>query len=119
MKRTVLVVEDEPLLLMNIADELVEAGFDVVESPNADHALRQIVCNPGIAVLFTDVDMPGSMDGLGLSSIVSARWPEMTIIVTSGKLSPDRTILPPDVRFIPKPYAATELIHAINSALGK
>lgn len=114
-----LVVEDEPLLLMNIADELMESGFEVVESPTADHALIQLAINPSIEVLFTDVDMPGSLDGLTLSSIVHKRWPHIAIIVTSGKLSGDKAELPPEALFISKPYAATELINAINAMLGE
>ena len=119
LKGTILVVEDEPLLLINIADELAEAGFDVVESPNADHALRQIAMSTAIDVLFTDVDMPGSLDGLGLSAVVRRNWPQIAIIVTSGKLSEEMVDLPLDAKFIPKPYAASDLIHAINAALGK
>lgn len=109
-------VEDEPLLLMNIADELSEAGFDVIESPNASHALRQFSAHE-IGLMVTDVDMPGPMDGLELSSLVQERWPHVAIIVTSGKLAADQADLPPDVLFIPKPYAASELIRAINAAL--
>ncbi|WP_425373288.1 response regulator [Mesorhizobium denitrificans] len=119
MTSKVLVVEDEPLLLMNIADELVEEGFDVIESPNADHAMVQLASNPEIGVLFTDVDMPGSLDGLALSSIVHKRWPHVIIIVTSGKLSAEKAQLPPDAIFIAKPYAVTELICAINAQLGE
>jgi len=117
VKSKVLVVEDEPLLLMNIADELAEGGFDVVESPNADHALNQLGENPKIEVLFTDVDMPGSLDGLALSSIVHARWPHVRIIVTSGKFLAREAELPPGAIFIAKPYAAVELIEAINRPL--
>ncbi|MGC4026587.1 MAG: response regulator [Mesorhizobium sp.] len=117
VKGTVLVVEDEPLLLMNIADELIEGGFEVVELPNADHALKQLGSNSAIDVLFTDVDMPGMLDGLALSSIVHERWPHVKIIVTSGKLSAEKAVLPLGAIFIPKPYAATELIEAINKPL--
>lgn len=81
---TVLVVEDEALLLCVIADDLREAGFAVIEASNAQQAIRRLETHPEIAVLFTDVDLPGSMDGLGLSAVVRDRWPSVKIIVTSG-----------------------------------
>lgn len=118
-RRTVLVVEDEPLLLMNIADELSEAGFNVIESRNADHALRQFENRSGIEILFTDVDMPGSMDGLELGNIVRQRWPDVTVIITSGKLSTDEETLLSGALFIPKPYSATELVDAIKLVDGQ
>jgi len=119
VRSKVLVVEDEPLLLMNIADELTEGGFEVLESPNADHALLQLATNPEIGILFTDVDMPGSLDGLALTAIVNERWPHVFIIVTSGKLSTLEADLPPQAISISKPYTATELIDAINATRGE
>ncbi|MCO5064765.1 MAG: response regulator [Rhizobiaceae bacterium] len=112
-------VEDEPLLLMHIADELVKAGFDVVESPNADHALRRISIDPTIDILFTDVDMPGSMDGVALSEIVSHQRPDMVIVMTSGETHEELAAVKEGVAFIPKPYVPAELVEVINAALGE
>jgi CheY-like chemotaxis protein len=106
---TVLVVEDEALLLYSIADELRDHGFDVVEARNAAEALRALEANPEIRLLFTDVDMPGTMDGLALAAAVRHRWPPIKIIVTSGKGRPAPSALP-DGAFIPKPYTS----HAIS-----
>lgn len=108
---TVLVVEDEALLLYSIADELREAGFDVIEARNAAEALRALEANPQIHLLFTDIDMPGSMDGLALAAAVRNRWPPVKIIVTSGKGRPAPSELP-DGAFLSKPYTA----HAISEA---
>jgi len=102
---TVLVVEDEALLLYSIADELRDHGFNVVEARNAAEALRALEANPEIHLLFTDVDMPGTMDGLALAAAVRHRWPPVKIIVTSGKGRPSPAELP-DGAFVLKPYTS-------------
>jgi len=71
----VLVVEDEALVRMNSADVIRNLGFDVIEAEDADHAVSLLESVPGITVLFTDVQMPGSMDGLLLAAVVRDRWP--------------------------------------------
>jgi CheY-like chemotaxis protein len=113
----VLVVEDEALLLFSIADDLKEAGFDVLEASNADEAIRILTAHPEIELLFTDVDMPGSMDGLKLSAMVRNRWPPVRIIVTSGKQQPDQTTLPSGGLFIPKPYMSRQIAAAMREML--
>src|SRR5690606_14869016 len=85
---SVLVVEDEALLLFAIGDDLRDLGCTVYEASNADQAIRRLEQHPDIAILFTDIDMPGSMDGLRLSAAVRDRWPPVKIIVTSGKSRP-------------------------------
>ena len=90
----VLVVEDEALLLITIADELRDCGFIVHEATNADAAILLLEAHPEIGILFTDIDMPGSMDGLKLSAAVRHRWPPVKIIVTSGKVASDRLTMP-------------------------
>jgi CheY-like chemotaxis protein len=101
---TVLVVEDEALLLFVIADELRDAGFIVFEASDADQAIRELENHPEIKLLFTDIDMPGSMDGLRLSAAVRDRWPPVKIVITSGKTTPSKEHMPTDGIFIPKPY---------------
>jgi len=71
----VLVVEDEPIILLDVADQLRDAGFDVIEASNADQAIKHLNNNPAIRLLFTDIDMPGSMDGLKLAAAVRDRAP--------------------------------------------
>ncbi|WP_375449993.1 response regulator [uncultured Devosia sp.] len=109
----VLVVEDEPLILLATADDLRDAGFTVFEAANADQAIALLETHHEIRILFTDVDMPGSMDGLKLSAAVRDRWPPITILVTSGKTLVGRPDLPEGGRFMPKPYNTTRVVDAI------
>jgi CheY-like chemotaxis protein len=104
MKKTVLVVEDESLIRMGIADYLEEVGFTVLEAANADQAIRLLEANANISVVFTDIDMPGTMDGLRLAQAVRDRWPPVGIIVTSGHVKLDATALPKGGLFVAKPY---------------
>ena len=114
---TVLVVEDEPILLYAIAEDLRDAGFTVTEARNADDALRQLQAQADIRVVFTDIQMPGSMDGLGLAARVRHQWPEVKIIVTSGNLRPKAEVFPEGGLFLAKPYAAQSVAVAIQSLL--
>jgi DNA-binding NtrC family response regulator len=110
----VLVVEDEALLLFTIADDLRDAGFVVFEAGNADAAMRLLETNNGIDVLFTDVDMPGSIDGLELAAAVSDRWPAARIIITSGHVSLKQHDLPQGGRFVAKPYTPRLIVSTIR-----
>ena len=113
----VLVVEDEALVRVAIADDLRDAGFTVIEASNADEAIRQMTANPAIRVLFTDIDMPGSMDGLKLSAFVHDRWPPVRIIVTSGKQRPTADQIPDAGIFLSKPYTPNGVVDAIRTLL--
>ena len=108
-KIAVLVVEDEPITRMEVVDQLEEAGFKVFQAANADLAIKIIETNPPIRVLFTDIDMPGSMDGLKLAAAVRDRWPPIRIVVTSGHRKIDAGALPPEARFFSKPYNMNEV----------
>ena len=110
----VLVVEDEALILFSIADDLRRAGFDVLEALNADAAIVLLESRADITVLFTDVDMPGSMDGLKLSTAVRDRWPPVKIILTSGHVKLKHESLPTGGRFFAKPYDAMDLVATIR-----
>src|SRR5580698_8197795 len=81
----VLLVEDEILLRMNAVEIIEEGGFDVVEAANADEAIAILESRSDIGVIFTDIQMPGSMDGLKLAAAVRGRWPPIKIIATSGR----------------------------------
>jgi CheY-like chemotaxis protein len=100
----VLVVEDEPLINWEIVDHLSAAGHTVLSAPNADAAVVILESRNDIRVVFTDIDMPGSMDGLKLAAAVRDRWPPVEIIITSGKKRPDPAEIPERGLFIPKPY---------------
>jgi len=110
----VLVVEDEPLVRMDIVDILEAGGFVVFEAANADEAIAILVEHPEIRALFTDIDMPGSMDGLKLAAAVRDRWPPIKIIVTSGHRYIREESLPDGGRFFSKPYDPKEIANTIR-----
>jgi len=114
---TVLVVEDEPLILMNTADELMELGYLVLEAPNAAAAIQAMTTHPEISILFTDIDMPGSMDGLQLAEAVRDGWPPVRIIVTSGHRRVLASDMPAHSRFFAKPYQTFEVRAAIREMM--
>ncbi|HLG85033.1 MAG TPA: response regulator [Bradyrhizobium sp.] len=109
----VLLVEDEPLILMDIELQLQGAGHDVVSVYNADRAI-EVLAAQRIDVILTDIDMPGSMDGLVLAAAVRKRWPPVRIVVMSGKKRPMRDELPQRARFIEKPVHARHLLDAVG-----
>ena len=114
--KSVLIVEDEALILFATADELSAAGFVVYEAGDAEAAIATLTAHPEIEYLFTDIDMPGSMDGLKLSAFVRTRWPPVRIIVTSGKSVPGPAALPQGGVFVPKPYTAAAVLRAMSVA---
>jgi CheY-like chemotaxis protein len=105
----VLIVEDEFLLRMDAVDMIRAAGFDVVEAENADEAIEILEARLDITVVFTDIQMPGSMDGLRLAQAVRGRWPPIKIVATSGHVNVREKDLPEGGRFLPKPYSSREV----------
>lgn len=105
----VLIVEDEFLLRIDAAEVIGAAGFEVIEAANADEAIEVLEDRSDIAVVFTDIQMPGSMDGLKLARAVRGRWPPIKIIATSGRLNLEETDLPEGGRFLPKPYSPAQV----------
>src|ERR1700678_4238355 len=110
----VLVVEDEFLIRMHAAEMIEEAGFEVVEASNADEAVAILEARLDVAVVFTDVQMPGSMDGLKLALAVRDRWPPIHIVATSGFVDVRTGDLPEGGRFLPKPYSPTQIIGTLR-----
>jgi CheY-like chemotaxis protein len=113
-KFAVLVVEDEPLLLMDAVDLIEDAGFVAYGASNADEAIRMLEKLSDIRVLFTDIDMPGSMDGLKLAHAVRKRWPPVSIIVASGHVRVKQEDLPENGLFFAKPYPPRAVVAALN-----
>jgi CheY-like chemotaxis protein len=111
---TVLVVEDDVLLRMFAVEMIEEAGFRVIEAQNADAAIRLLETRNDIRIIFTDIDMPGSMNGLKLAHAVANRWPPIRIIATSGHFRVSEGDLPYGGRFIPKPYRQHQVIGALT-----
>ncbi len=112
----VLLVEDEPLTRMDACEGLRAAGFEVIDAPDAETALALVRSRTDIAVLFTDVQMPGAMDGLALARAVFALRPDIKILVTSGGLKLRDEDLPDHGRFVPKPYAVDRVAEQIAAA---
>ena len=105
----VLIVEDKFLLRLEAADMVKAAGFEAVEAANADQAIEILEARRDITVVFTDIQMPGSMDGLKLARAVRGRWPPIKIVATSGRAHLAETDLPEGGRFLPKPYSPGQL----------
>lgn len=113
----VLVVEDEALVRMDVAEHLAEQGYEVVEAANADEAIAILERDRRIRLVFTDVDMPGSMDGLKLAAAVADRWPPVRIIVASGHRIVEITDIPDGSVFFSKPYRYGEIVASIRELL--
>ncbi len=103
-RTTILVVEDEPIVLMDAVQSLEDAGFEVVDAYDGENALVKLDQRPDIAALFTDVNMPGRLDGVALARVVRERRPDMKLVVTSAAAKLTRADIPDDGRFVPKPY---------------
>jgi CheY-like chemotaxis protein len=114
-KELVLVVEDETLIRMHSADMIRDLGFEVIEAENADAAVGLLETVPEIKVVFTDIQMPGSMDGLLLAAVIRDRWPPVALLVTSGKIRPPADDMPTGARFLQKPYSPFELKHELQT----
>jgi CheY-like chemotaxis protein len=113
----VLIVEDEILVRMNAAEMIGDAGFDVVEARNADEAIEILQARPNIHVVFTDIQMPGSMDGLKLARFVRGRWPPIKIVATSGFVKVRTGDLPEGSRFLPKPYRPEQIVATLRELI--
>ena len=100
----VLIVEDEAISLLGIVSHLRDVGFKVYEAVNADEAIKILATHDDIRVVFTDIIMPGSMNGLRLAAAIRNRWPPVKIIVTSGRTLDDSDLMPEGVMFMAKPY---------------
>ena len=114
----VLIVEDEFLLRMDAVDMIAAAGFEVVEAANADDAIEILESRPDITVVFTDIQMPGSMDGLKLARAVRGRWPPIKIVATSGHVGVGEGDLPEGGRFLLKPYSPRQVTGVLRELTG-
>jgi two-component system, response regulator PdtaR len=114
----IMIVEDEFLLRLDSAETIEHAGFEVVQAANADEAIAILTARPDIHVVFTDIQMPGSMDGLKLARFVRDRWPPIKIIATSGQVVAGDDDLPAGSLFLPKPYRGPVLVSALRELTG-
>jgi two-component system, response regulator PdtaR len=111
---TILIVEDDELVRELGVEFLSEAGFEVVEASNGEEALSVLERNPNIKVLFTDINMPGSLDGITLASVAAVEWPHLAIIIGSGNVLPRSDELPRCITFIRKPCDPQSVIRLIH-----
>ena len=117
-KVVILVVEDEAIIRMGAVQMLEDAGFAVVEACNAHDAMDILENRTDVRAIFTDINMPGTWDGMRLARMVRGRWPPIHLVVTSGLMSPDTDELPTNGRFIRKPYDPAQVIAIIRELLG-
>jgi CheY-like chemotaxis protein len=114
----VLVVEDEIVLRMRAVDIVEDAGFTAVEAVNADEALAILESRADISLLFSDIQMPGSMDGLKLAHAVRDRWPSIKIILVSGQVKLCDSDKPANSRFFGKPLDVKQMITELQEMVG-
>ena len=112
-KAVVLVVEDDEIIRMGALDLIRWAGFEAIEAANADDAIKILEARLDIHLVFTDVEMPGTMDGIKLSHYIRERWPPIKLIVASGRTIVEQSSLPEGARFFGKPYDENDLVQSI------
>ncbi|KPF72080.1 chemotaxis protein CheY [Bosea sp. AAP35] len=115
-KIVVLVVEDEPIIRLDAVSLIEDAGYEVLEASNADEAIQFLETRPDIRVVFSDIEMPGSMDGLKLTHAIRQRWPPVILILASGRVAPGVDDMPSETVFLRKPYSPAALLQAIAAA---
>ena len=113
----VLVVEDEALIRLGTAYLLEDEGYTVIQAGNSAEALRVLEERADVRVLFTDIQMPGELSGLGLAHEVHARWPTIKLLITSGKVRPPLAEMPDEGTFIRKPYSPHDMTEKIGAML--
>ena len=114
----VLVVEDEPLQRLMAVDLVEDAGFEAVAVSSADNAIRVLEGRPDIRVVFTDIDMPGAVDGMRLAAMIRDRWPPIELIIISGRRTPEVDEIPARGLFFAKPYKRHEVADALQRMAG-
>ena len=114
IRMVILVVEDETLVRMFLTDFLDEAGFKVFEAVNADEAISILQARPDVQAVLTDIEMPGSMNGLELARVIRDRWPGVGVVVTSGRAQPGPDDVSDAVAFVSKPYLPDTIIKVIR-----
>jgi len=114
----VLIVEDEMMLRMSAVDMVEDAGYTPLEAQDAAEAVAILESRSDVALICTDIQMPGQMDGVGLAHAVHARWPVIKIIVVSGQLKLQDLDLPPRSRSLGKPLNAGEVIAEMRDMIG-
>jgi CheY-like chemotaxis protein len=118
-QKHILVVEDEVLIRMLISDTLRDEGYSVIEAFNAQEALDIINAGMAVDLVFSDVRMPGPLDGLGLLNVLRQRFPHIPVILTSGHLEPVLALRGGAAHFVRKPYVVDEVVDLIATELAR
>lgn len=116
-QKVVLVVDDDSTARWILAEILSGEGYVVVEASNADDALVCLGARADIRAVLTDIEMPGSMDGLEMAELIRGQSPTIAVLLTSGRRYPATDALPPGTKFIQKPWAADDLIRLLETVL--
>jgi CheY-like chemotaxis protein len=116
-RSVVLVIEEEPLIRLYALGTIGDAGFDVLEAANADEAIEILESRDDIRAIFTDINMPGSMDGLKLAHAVRRKWPPIQIIFVSAYGPPHKKHMPPGSCFFMKPYNPAHIIETLRDLI--
>ena len=110
----VLVVKDDPPVRPMAIDALEEGGFEVFEAPSADYAVTLLEAKRDIGVVFTDITMPGTLNGFDLAWLIRSTYPHVHVAVSSGALPPGFGGEAPDAHFVPKPYRMADIVRIIR-----
>jgi CheY-like chemotaxis protein len=116
-EQSILVVEDEPLVRELMVEALSERGLKIIEASTGDEALQVFLAHPEIAVVFTDITLPGKLNGCDLAREIHARRPDVSVMLTSGRALPLNYKIPEGGIFIPKPYSQGAVVRLISSLL--
>ena len=111
---SILVVDDEAMIRTAMIYIVEDAGYSAVEAADADEAIIMLERCPHIVAVLTDINMPGTMDGLQLSRVIRARWPSVGLVITSGRFIARAAQMPAGVHFISKPYTPGEIVSALH-----
>jgi CheY-like chemotaxis protein len=117
--RVVLIVQEELVTRMDVVEAFETGGFEIFQADTAEKAIDVLQREPTIRVVFTDVELPGTMDGLALAHYVRHRWPPMILLVGSGRAVLDKGALPSGARFVRQPSSSGSLAEAVLGALGQ
>lgn len=113
-KRVVLVIEDEPVLRIDVVDMLEGAGFEVIESTSVEDALHILESRPDIRIVYMDLDMPKGVDGVKVAAAIRDRWPPIEIVLTASRVDGARIQLPVRAKFFAKPINPARVIEAVR-----
>ncbi|SCY04047.1 response regulator [Microvirga guangxiensis] len=116
LQSTILLVEDEPLIRLFVAELLEDSGFKVVEAANATEALVLLEAGLEVDVLLTDVDMPNGCNGFELAHKVHEAWPSAEILIMSGRQWPAQGDLPQGAAFLAKPCPNEVIVSHVHAA---